>query len=76
MDVAHLAPLSEAILQERILEWFAMPSSRGNSQPRDWTWVSQTLQADSLPAELPGNPKIRLFQVNEGIYKILQKIEK
>ena len=28
------------ILQARILEWVAMPSSRGYSQPRDWTWVS------------------------------------
>ena len=28
------------ILQARILEWFAMPSSRGSSQPRDQTWVS------------------------------------
>ena len=25
------------ILQARILEWLAMPSSRGSSQPRDWT---------------------------------------
>ena len=28
------------ILQARILEWVAMPSSRGSSQPRDWTWIS------------------------------------
>ena len=28
------------ILQARILEWVAMPSSRGSSQPRDQTWVS------------------------------------
>ena len=27
-------------LQARILEWVAMPSSRGSSQPRDWTQVS------------------------------------
>ena len=26
----------------RTLEWVAMPSSRGSSQPRDWTWVSHT----------------------------------
>ena len=83
------------ILQARILEWAAMPSSRGSSQPRDWTQVSHTaggfftvwatretqeycsgepipssgelpdpgmesgfpvLQAESLPAELPGKP--------------------
>ena len=28
------------ILQARILEWVAMPSSRGSSRPRDWTRVS------------------------------------
>ena len=28
------------ILQARILEWVAMPSSRGSSQPRDGTQVS------------------------------------
>ena len=39
--VAHQAPLSVRILQARILEWIAMPSSRGSSQPRDWTEVSR-----------------------------------
>ena len=29
------------ILQARRLEWVAMPSSRGSSQLRDWTWVSR-----------------------------------
>ena len=28
------------VLQARILEWVAIPFSRGSSQPRDWTWVS------------------------------------
>ena len=28
------------ILQARILEWVAIPFSRGPSQPRDWTQVS------------------------------------
>ena len=28
-----------SILQARIPEWVAMPSSRGFSQPRDWTQV-------------------------------------
>ena len=37
--VAHQAPV-HAILQARILEWVAMPSSRGFSQLRDWTHVS------------------------------------
>ena len=39
----------------RILKWVAMPSSRGSFQPRDQT-RSSALQADSLPAELPGKP--------------------
>ena len=38
--VAHQAPLPMGILQARILEWVAMPSSRGSSQPRNWTRVS------------------------------------
>ena len=36
------APLFMGILQARILEWVAMPSSRGSSQPRDQTKVSST----------------------------------
>ena len=27
------------VLQARILEWEAVPFSRGSSRPRDWTWV-------------------------------------
>ena len=40
--IAHQAPLSKGILQARILEWVAIPSSRGSTQPRDWTQVSRT----------------------------------
>ena len=42
------------ILQARVLEWVATPSSRASSQPRDRTG-SPSLQADSLPSESPGN---------------------
>ena len=38
--VARQAPLSMGILQARILEWAAMPSSRGSYRPRERTWVS------------------------------------
>ena len=38
--VAHQAPLSLRILQACILEWVAMPSSKGSSQPREQTQVS------------------------------------
>ena len=37
---AHQAPLSMGILQARILERVAMPTSRESSQLRDWTQVS------------------------------------
>ena len=39
--VAHQAPLSMGILLARILEWVAMPSSRGSSQLRDQAQVSR-----------------------------------
>ena len=60
--VAFQAPLSTGILQARILEWVAMPSSRGSSQPRDLSnpgieLRSPTLQLDSLPSEPPGKSK-------------------
>ena len=38
--VACQAPLSMGILHARILEWVAIPFSRGSSQPRDQTRVS------------------------------------
>ena len=47
---------AHGIFQVRILEWIAFPFSRGSSQPRDQTWVSPGLQADSLPSEPPRKP--------------------
>ena len=44
------------ILQARVLEWVAIPSSRGPSWLRDQTW-SPALQADSLPPEPQGKSK-------------------
>ena len=41
------------ILQVRMLEWVAIPFSRGSSQPRFEPWPL-TLQADSLPFDPPG----------------------
>ena len=38
--VARQALLSMGVFQARILEWVAMPSSRGSSQPKDQTQVS------------------------------------
>ena len=52
--VACQTPLSMGILQARILEWVAMPFSKGSSRPRYRTRVSCI--ADSLPAKPPGKP--------------------
>ena len=38
--VAHQAPLSMGSSQARTLEWVAISSSRGSSQPRDGTCIS------------------------------------
>ena len=40
MDYSPPGSSVHGILQARILEWVAMPSSRGSSQPRDKTRVS------------------------------------
>ena len=53
--IARQAPLSMGILQIRIVEWVAMPFSRGSVQPRDQP-RSPTLQVDSLPSEPLGEP--------------------
>jgi len=42
-------------LQARILEWVAVSFSRGSSQPRDQTHISQ---ADSLPLSHQGSPPL------------------
>ena len=42
MDCGLLGSSVHGILQVRKLEWVAMPSSRGYSQPRDKTHVSHT----------------------------------
>ena len=44
------------ILQARVLEWVAIPFSRGSSQPRIEPRYS-AMQVDFLPAELPRKPK-------------------
>ena len=51
------APLPMRIFQARILEWVAMPSSKGSSQAKNRTQVSH-VAVDSLQPEPPGNPWI------------------
>ena len=55
MDYSPPGTSGHAIPQAAILEWVAMPSSRGSSPPGIKP-RSPTLQADSLPSEPPGKP--------------------
>ena len=57
------------ILQARILEWVAIPFSRGSSQPRDRTQVSP-IEGGFLPAEPQGKPK----NTGVGSLSFLQQI--
>ena len=58
MDCGPPGSSLHRILRARILEWVAMPSSRGSSRPRDQSWVSCLLlwQGGSLPLVPPGKP--------------------
>ena len=55
MDCSQPGCSVHGISQARILEWVAIPFSRGSSPPRDRTWVFCTA-ADSLASEQPGKP--------------------
>ena len=55
MDVSPPGSSVNENFQARILEWVAISSSRGSSQPRDPTQVSHTA-GGFLPSEPPGNP--------------------
>ena len=66
--LAHQAPLSMAILQARILESVAMPSSRGSSQPRDQAhnfYVFCTGQVGFLPLAPPGKLMLLISIINQ-----------
>ena len=58
MDCSPLAFFVHEVLQGRILEWVAMPSSRGSSKPRDQTAspVASALHTDSLLLSHWGSP--------------------
>ena len=67
---------AHGILQDRLLEWAAIPFSRGSSKPRDLPNPgieprSPALQVDSLPAEPPGKPKntaVRILNLLQRIF--------
>ena len=66
MDQSLQAPLSMGILQARTLECVVVPSSRGSSQPGDWTYVSNLLhwQAGSLLTEPPEPSVLHIYKLS------------
>ena len=73
MDCSPPGSSVRGILQARVLEWVAMPSSRGSCQPRGWT-QSPALQADSLASEPPGKPfpKIGPYYPSSHTWMVVQ----
>ena len=51
------------ILQERILEWVAIPFSRGSSPPRDQTWVSCSSSGFFAELQILGSPELGKPQI-------------
>ena len=60
------------ILQARILQWVAMPSSRGSSQPRDWTPVSCIASEFFYQQSPQGNPERVVDWQNQFSTKLIQ----
>ena len=56
-----LSGLSMGILQARVLEWVALFSSRGSSQPRDRTRVS-CIAGRFFTIEPPGKSQVNAYQ--------------
>ena len=74
------------ILQARTLEWVTMPSSRGSSQPRDWTRISSPALAggvfttsailkaqDDVTGLLLENSIVSVFKVSFELARFLQE---
>ena len=55
MDCSTWGSSVHGMLQARILEWVAIPFSKGSFPTRDWTWVA--FQENSLLSEPPGKPR-------------------
>ena len=68
VDYSPLRSSVHGMLQARILEWVAMPSSRESSRPRDWTHVSLCLlhwPTGSLELVPPGKPTATILQLKK-----------
>ena len=65
MDCSRPGSSVHGILQARILEWIAIPSSRGSSQSRIKPGFP-AMKTDSLPSEPPGNEIVQFSSVAQS----------
>ena len=70
MDCSPPGPSAHGILQARMLEWVAVPSSRGSSQPSIKP-TSPALDGGLLTTEPPGKPIIRGLTWNKYCFLFL-----
>ena len=71
MDCCPPGSYVHGILQTSILEWVAMPFSRGSSQPRDQTWVLMSFTSSALACRLFTTSAI--LEAHLAIYVTLTK---
>ena len=67
MDCSLPGSSVHGILQAKILEWFAMSSSRESSQPRDQSWVSG-IAGGIFTTETPGKPN-KIIHLHKDIQR-------
>ena len=76
MDCSLPGSFDHGILQARILQWVAIPISRGSSWPRDWTHVSFFCRRILYPSEPPENKEFKslLMKVKKKSGKVSLKL--
>ena len=70
MDCSPPGSSVYGILQARILEWVAIPSSRGASWPRDWTHIScgSCFAGGFFTAEPPAKPMVLYIFIGKNLH--------
>ena len=73
MDCSLPGSFVRGILQERILEWVAIPFCRGSFDPGIKPG-SLTLQVGCLLSELPGKPSLYILIICDSLYILIYMV--
>ena len=77
MDCSQTSSSVRGIFQERLLEWVAIPYSRGSSSPRNWTLVSlvsPALTSGFFTTAPPGKPRPWIWTWTISGYMVSDKL--